>query len=139
MTNDEELQKYMALIEQYKEQMNQLDLQSQYVQAAIADYKKAKITIEMMNNVDSGTELLLPIGGGSFVNASAKDTSKILCDIGGGIVTEKSTEDAIKKIDKRIENLQKTQDKLAEMSQNIQVEVTEAYTKAQKLLAEKQK
>ena len=24
MTNDEELQKYMALIEQYKEQMNQL-------------------------------------------------------------------------------------------------------------------
>ena len=45
MTQDEELTKYLAQIEQYKEQMNNLEMQSQYVQSAIMDYNKAKITM----------------------------------------------------------------------------------------------
>jgi prefoldin alpha subunit len=139
MANDEELQRYMALIEQYKQQMNQLEMQSQYLQAAVADYNKAKITLEQLSNAEAGTEMLLPIGGSTFINANAKDTSKVLFDIGGGIVTEKNSEDAIKNIDKRLEELQKTQEKLMEMIQNIQAEATETYAKAQKLLAEKEK
>jgi len=139
MTNDEELAKYMALIEQYKEQMSQLEMQSQYLQAAVADYTKAKITLEKLNSTDTGTEILLPIGGSTFINATATNTSKVLFDIGGGIVTEKNSEDAIKKIDNRIEELQKTQERLMEMIQNIQAEATETYAKAQKLLAEQEK
>jgi len=139
MTKDEELTKYMALIEQYKEQMNTLEMQSQYLQAAIADYNKAKITIEQLSNTDTGTEILLPIGGSTYINAAAKNTSKLLFDIGGGIVTEKTSDDAIKKIDKRIEGLQKTQEKLIEAMQNLQNEATEVSAKAQKLLAEEQK
>ena len=139
MANDEELTRCMALIEQYKEQMSQLEMQSQYLQAAVADYTKAKITLEKLNSTDTGTEILLPIGGSTFINATATNTSKVLFDIGGGIVTEKNSEDAIKKIDNRIEELQKTQERLMEMIQNIQAEATETYAKAQKLLAEQEK
>ena len=138
MTKDEELAKYMALIEQYKEQMNSIEMQSQYLQAAIADYNKARLTIEQLSNKDTGTEMLLPIGGSTYIDAVAKNTSKVLYDIGGGIVTEKTTEDAIKKIDKRIESLQKTQEKLITTMQQLQSETTEVYAKAQKILAEKQ-
>ena len=139
MTKDEELAKYSVLIEQYKEQMNSLEMQSQYLQAAIADYNKAKITLEQLSNTDTGTEILLPIGGSTYIDAATKNTSKVLFDIGGGIVTEKTSEEAIKKIDKRIEDLQKTQEKLIEMMQNLQNEATEVTAKAQKLLAEEQK
>ena len=138
MTKDEELAKYMTLIEQYKEQMNSIEMQSQYLQAAIADYNKAKITLEQLSNTDTGTEMLLPIGGSTYIDAAAKNTSKVLYDIGGGIVTEKTTEDAIKKIDKRAEDLQKTQEKLITTMQQLQTDATEVYVKAQKILAEKQ-
>lgn len=138
MTKDEELAKYMALIEQYKEQMNSIEMQSQYLQAAIADYNKARLTLEQLSNTDTGTEMLLPIGGSTYIDAAAKNTSKVLYDIGGGIVTEKTTEDAIKKIDKRIESLQKSQEKLITTMQQLQSETTEVYAKAQKILAEKQ-
>ncbi|KYK21205.1 hypothetical protein AYK24_09475 [Thermoplasmatales archaeon SG8-52-4] len=138
MTNDEELTKYMTLIEQYKDQMSQLELQSQYINAAIGDYAKAKMTVEKLNNLESGNELLLPIGGSTFINAKANDTSKVLIDIGGGIVIEKKSEDAIKKIDKRIEDLQKTHEKLIQMIQNIQAETSEIYSKAQKLMNNKE-
>jgi len=139
MTKDEELAKYMTLIEQYKEQMNSLEIQSQYLQAAIADYNKAKITLEQLHDADKGTEILLPIGGSTYIDATVKNTSKVLFDIGGGIVTEKTSDDAIKKIDMRIEDLQKTQEKLLTMMQNLQNEATEVSAKAQKLLGEEQK
>ena len=139
MTKEEELAKYMALIEQYKEQMNSIEIQSQYLQAAIADYSKAKITIEQLTKTNPGSEILLPIGGSTFIDATAKNTSKVLFDIGGGIVTEKTSEDAIKKINQRIEDLQKTQEKLLAMMQNLQNEATEVSAKAQKLYEEQQK
>jgi len=52
------------MIENYKEQMNQLEMQQQYLQAAIADYTKAKITLENLSKTDEKADILLPIGVG---------------------------------------------------------------------------
>lgn len=136
MTKDEELSKCMALIDYYKEQLNALEMQFSYVQAAIADYMKAKMTVEKLSNVEKDAEILLPIGGSTFINAKAKDPSKVLFDIGSGIVTEKTAEDAITKIDKRIDDLQKTQEKLSSMMQQMQTEATEVSNKAQQLFSD---
>ena len=138
MNKDEELNRYMVQIEQYKEQMSQLEMQFQYLYAALADYNKAKMTLENLSNADTGSEVLLPIGGGAFIGATAKNTSKVLMDIGGDLVTEKTPEDAIKKIDERLENLEKTQEKMNEMMQNLQNEAAEVSAKAQKLVSEQQ-
>jgi prefoldin alpha subunit len=139
MTQDEELSKYMVLIEQYKEQMNTLDTQSQYLQAAVADYSKAKITLEQLSKADDGSEALIPIGGSVYLYANVKDTSKVLFDVGAGITTEKSFDDAIKKIDERIDNIQKNQEKLGAMIEQLQAEAIEISNKAQKLLSEQEK
>jgi len=138
MTKDQELARYMAQIEQYKEQINQLEMQSSYLQAAVNDYNKAKMTLEQLEKSDNNSDVLVPIGGSSYINATAKDTKKVLFDIGSGIVTEKKVEDAIKKIDIRLEELQKTQDKLSSMLQQLQTEAIEISTKAQKLYEEQQ-
>ncbi len=136
MNKDEELNRYMVQIEQYKEQMSQLEMQFQYLHAALADYNKAKMTLENLSNADTGSEVLLPIGGGAFISATAKNASKVLMDIGGDLVTEKTPEDVIKKIDERLENLEKTQVKMNEMMQNLQNEAAEVSAKAQKLISE---
>ena len=133
MTKDEELGKYMALIEQYKEQINQIELQSQYVQATILDYNKAKFTLEHLKKSKKGDEILVPIGGGSFINASLSDTQKIIFDIGAGIITEKTSNEVIAKIDERITDLQKTHERLNTIANNLQNEATEVSLKAQQL------
>ena len=139
MKKDEELAKYMTLIEQYKEQLSSLETQSSYLQAAVADYNKAKITIEQLSKTGKGEEILLPIGGSTFIKAITDDSSKVLFDIGAGVVTEKKSEDAIIKINKRIEDLQKTQEKLIEIMQNVQNEAAEISAKAQELISEEKK
>ncbi|MDH7517442.1 MAG: prefoldin subunit alpha [Candidatus Thermoplasmatota archaeon] len=139
MSRDEELSKYAILIENYREQLNYLDMQYSYIQTAIADCNKAKITLDQMSKIDSNTEILVPIGSGVFVNANIKNTSKVLFDIGAGLTTEKTSEEAIKKIDSRIESLRKTQEKITTMMQQLQEEATEVSNKAQQLLYEEKK
>jgi prefoldin alpha subunit len=139
MTQDEELSRYMYQIEQYKEQLNQLDMQSQYLQAALMDYNKAKLTLENLKKTDRDLEILLPIGGGTFIDASAKKSSKVLVDIGSGLVSEKNYDDAIKKIDERVKNLEKTQEKLAQMIEQVQQEATNISTKAQQIMSDQNK
>lgn len=136
MSKDEELTKYLALIEQYKEQINSVEMQSSYLQAVVNEYNKVKITLEEIVKIEKGSEVLLPIGGSTFIQANITNPSKVLFDIGAGIVIEKTSDNAIKKIDKRIEDLQKTHEKLMTIIQNLQNEATEISEKAQKLLNE---
>ena len=81
MTKDEELAKYMAQIEQYKEQINTLEMQNSYLQAAIADYNKAKITLEQLDKTDKNTpeqvycneyniDIVFQVGGGKVQSSS---------------------------------------------------------------------
>ena len=139
MTKEEELQSYLFAIEQYKEQIASLEMQFSYVQNAILDYSRAKITLENLNNADKEVDVLFPIGGGTYVDAQAKKTSTVLFDIGAGVIIEKPSEDAIKNIQGRIEDLQKTQERIASMIQQIQSEASELSEKAQRLLNETKK
>jgi len=139
MTKDEEISRYLVLIEQYKEQLNSLEMQSSYIQAILTDYNKAKITLQQLSKTEKGSEILVPIGGSTFIEAISKDNSKALFDIGRGIITEKNIEDAVEKIDKRIEDIQKTLEKILSMMQQLQNEMEEVSSKAQKLMYEKEK
>jgi prefoldin alpha subunit len=134
MNDQEEIQKYAGLIEYYKNQLAAIDQQFSFLQATINDYAQAKITIEKMKNAKNGTEILIPIGGGTFTFADAKDTSKILTDVGSGIVVEKNPDEAIAVLNKRIQSLQTNQESLTNLSKQINDQIEEISQKAQKLL-----
>jgi len=136
MTKENEIATNLSMIEYYKEQLASIDMQIQYLQAAVADYHKAKITVEQLDKTKGVEDILVPVGLGVFINASTKDTSKVLVDIGAGIVAEKTVDDAIKKIDGRIEALQENQKKLLSMAQQLQTEAVELSNKTQKLVDE---
>jgi prefoldin alpha subunit len=137
MTKEEDYQKNMALIEYYKEQLKALELQFSYLQNAIIDQTKAKITLETLSKSKKESELLLPIGGGAFINAIVTNPNKILFEVGEGIVVEKKANDAAEKISKRIEELQKTEEKISSMAQQLQIGAAEASEKVEKILANK--
>ncbi len=133
MTKDEELQRYMIQIEQYKEQINNLEMQVNYIQSAVAEYNRAKITVENLEKLEKETDMIVPIGGGAFLNAKPTNSSKVLVDIGAGYITEKSYDDAVKKIESRIEMLEQTQERVQSMMKQMEKEATEISQKAQKL------
>ena len=138
MNEEEELQQYAGLMDYYKNQLGLIEQQFSFLQATINDYSQAKITIEKMKDAKNGSEILIPIGGGTFTFALAQDTTKILTDIGSGIVVEKTPEDAITILKKRIEALQKNQESLTSMSKQINNQIDEISKKAQEIIAKHQ-
>jgi len=139
MTAEEEINKNLAILEYYKEQLNAVDMQNQLMQAALTDYYKAKMTIEQLKKTDQKPEVLIPLGGGTFLNGCIQDSKKILVDIGAGYVTEKNLDDALIKVEERIKKLQNNQEKLITTAQKLQNESDELSKKTQKLFEESQK
>jgi len=136
MTKEEDIAKNLSLIEYYKEQLDSINMQIQFVQAAISDYLKAKVTVDQLTKIEDGTDILIPISPDIFVNASAKNTSKTLVGVGAGVIIEKTTDEAIKKLDDRIKSLQESQKKLLSMAQQIESEAIELSNKTQAMMSE---
>jgi|YNPNPStandDraft_1061719.scaffolds.fasta_scaffold10014_6 prefoldin alpha subunit len=132
--SQEELMRNISIIEYYKEQLNAIDAQLQYLQAMVEDNFKAKITLEQLKKTLGESDILVPIGLGVFVHASLKDTSKALIDIGAGVIAERSIDEAMEKLDRRIEDLQRNQERLYSMSDRIQKEAEELSAKTEKML-----
>ena len=139
MTGEEELQKHMTMIEYYKEQLRSLELQFSYLQSAIVDQTKAKLTLEKLSKVKKDADMLLPIGGGAFIDATAKNPSKVLFEVGDGVVLEKTADEAAEKIGKRINDLQQTEERISSMAQQLQMEAAKTSDKVERLLSEQQK
>lgn len=136
MTKEEELQKHMATIEQCKEQLSSLEEQFNLLQNIILEQTRAKMTIDNLSKSKDNLEILMPIGGGAFINATAKKTKKVLIGIGDGLVIEKETKDAIEKINNRIDEFQKAEEKISRIVQQVQTELENSTLKAQELIGE---
>jgi prefoldin alpha subunit len=134
MTKEDEISRNLTLIEYYKEELKSIELQIQYMQAAISDFHKAKLTIEQIKNAKSNSEILIPIGGGNFLNGVLTENSKILVDIGAGLVSEKTGEGAINKIEERIKKLHDNYEKLLSIAQQIENDTSELSQKTQKMM-----
>ncbi len=138
MTQEEEITRNMSLIEYYKEQLQTLEVQSQYLQAALVDYNKAKLTLQNLKKTDKTPDILMPLGAGIYLNGTVTDATRILVDVGAGYVTEKQPDDAIQKIEERIKHVQENQEKMNQMAEQLQQEIHTLTQKTQKLYQETQ-
>ncbi len=66
------------------------------------EMENTKETINEMKTVKSGSEALIPLGSGNYVQGSMSVMEKILVGVGGGIAIKKSPEDATKFLETRI-------------------------------------
>lgn len=139
MTKEEDITKNLTMIEYYKQQLESIDAQLQYLSTVLAEYQRAKATVEQLHAADPNTEVLIPLGGGTFVNGSVKNTSNVLIGIGSCLVVEKSVGDALKKLDERINKIHENQEKIVSIGQKIQTDAEELSQKTQKMMEEAQR
>ena len=138
MATEKTITQNLTLIEYYKEQLNHLEMQLQISQAALNDYNKAKLTLENLSNSKKEDDVLIPIGGGTFIKANLGEKDTILTDIGAGIVTEKPLKDALAKVEERIKVMEENRDKLINLAQKIQTEAQELSQKTQEMMQQTQ-
>ncbi len=82
------------------------------VDAAVTDLKYANSTLEGLEENKIGSELLVPIGGNSYIKAKLDDPDRVIVGMGAGISVEKTFQEAKEVIKKRWEGLEETKDSL---------------------------
>jgi prefoldin alpha subunit len=89
------------------------------LQNAAADLGVAKKSIESLKEVEEGDPILVPTGGGTFVNAYLGDLSNILVNVGADVSIEMGLDEADQDISSRLEEVEKAGQSVQEQLQQI--------------------
>ncbi|NJF24097.1 prefoldin subunit alpha [Thermococcus sp. Bubb.Bath] len=97
------------------------------------EFEAAKATVEALKKEGRQSEILVPIGAGSFLKGALTDTERAIVSVGAGYAVEKNLGDAVEYFEARIneysEAITKTRAALGELENKLQ----ELARKAQEL------
>ena len=105
---EEELRKLsveMRFLEQTAETLQQ---RISMVNAAITDLSYANMALENLEKEKENAELLVPIGGSSYIKAKLTSHDKVIVGMGANISIEKTLPEAKALIKERLEELEKS-------------------------------
>jgi prefoldin alpha subunit len=135
--NEQELRQAMSALEMFRVQLESITENQQLIQLSLEELGRARETLNQYQSAPEGSELLVPIGGNSFVFAKVASSSKAIVGIGSGVSVEKSMDEAVKIMDERAKELVDTMKKLTDrrmaleeqanqLSQAVQMEIQAA-------------
>ena len=105
---EEELRKLsveMRFLEQTAETLQQ---RMSMMNAAITDLIYANMTLEGIEQEKKNAELLVPIGGSSYVKVKLANPDKVVVGMGAGVSIEKTLPEAKAIVKERLDELEKT-------------------------------
>lgn len=133
---EEEIRKKVGELEIYRLQLDSLGKQDEILRINLEEFMRARDTLQGMKEQKKGDRILVPIGANFFVHAKVDDVGKVISNIGSTVVVEEKIDDAQKRLDKHINELNNAGQELARkvseleaMSVALTQELQEAYAK----------
>jgi prefoldin alpha subunit len=112
--NEEEIKQALAALELCRGQAQSLAEQQNLVQFSLEEYTRARETLAKWKDAPQDAEILVPVGGNSFVFAKAGSNSKALVGVGTGLTVEKPIQEALDTFEARIKELTEGLKKVSE-------------------------
>jgi prefoldin alpha subunit len=109
------------------------------VNAVIADLTYASMTLEGLEKQKENAELLIPIGGNSYIKARLETPDKVTVGIGAGVSVEKTLQEAKEIIKRRLEEMEKSRVTLQQQFSQVLERINEDRERFEELAAELRK
>lgn len=106
-STEEQMRKLAVELQMMQGSAETLQQRLQFLQAAISDLRVAGASLEALKEGEEGAPILVPTGGGTFVNANLGDLSKVIVSIGADVSIEMSLEEAEENVSGRLEEVEK--------------------------------
>lgn len=104
--SEEQLRRAVAVLDTYRGQLEALGKQSELVRESLEEYRRARETVVRYQEAGSAKEVLIPIGANSFLRATSADPGHVLVGIGSDLVIEDASENAVRRLEMRIQSLE---------------------------------
>jgi len=105
---EEELRRLSMEMRYLEQTAEALQQRINMVNAAITDLTYANATIDGIEKEKENIEMLVPIGGSSYVKVKLADSNKVIVGMGSGVSIEKPLPDAKAILKERLDDLEKT-------------------------------
>lgn len=86
-----------------------LDQRLQLITASISELRLAQGSLRDLKGIESGNPLLVPVGGGVFMEAQLGDISKVVVGVGADVSVEMDYDNAVEDIGDRLQELEQAQ------------------------------
>jgi prefoldin alpha subunit len=105
---DDEMRRLSVEMRYLEQTAEALQQRISMVNAAITDLTYANATLDGIEKEKENTEMLVPIGGSSYVKVKLADPNTIIVGLGAGVSSEKTLAEAKVTLKERLDELEKT-------------------------------
>ena len=106
--DEEELRRLSVELRFYEQTAEAVQSRLNMISAVITDLTYAGMTLNALEKEKEGSELLVPVGGNSYVKVRLENTDKLIVGMGAGVSVEKTLPESKEIVKKRQEDLEKT-------------------------------
>jgi len=133
--DEEELRKLGVQMRFLEQTTEAIQSRINMVNTIITDLTYANMTLDSLEKEKEDAEILVPIGGSSYVKAKLGSSDKIIVGMGAGVSVEKTLAEAKDIVKKRLEDLEKTRLSLQQQFAQVTERMAEDREKFEGLLA----
>ena len=105
---EEELRRLSVEMQYLEQTAGALQQRITMVNAALTDINYANMTLDGLEKEKENSEMLIPIGGSSYVKVKLADPNKVIVGMGAGVSVEKTLAEAKATLKERLDELEKT-------------------------------
>jgi len=106
---EKQLRRLVTEIRMMEGTVQVLEQRLQILNATVTELRLAQGSLGDLKNVEPGSNLLVPVGGGVFMNAQLGDLGKIIVGIGADVSVEMECEKALEDISGRLQEMEQAQ------------------------------
>lgn len=132
---EEELRKLSVEMRYLEQTAEVLQQRISMVNAAITDLTYANATLDGIEKEKENIEMLVPIGGSSYVKVKLADSSKVIVGMGSGVSVEKPLLEAKVTLKERLEELEKSMNSAQQQFAQVAERINSGRGRLESLLA----
>jgi len=106
---EKQLRRFVTEMRMMEGSVDVLNQRLQLLTASISELRLAQGSLRDLKGVESGNPLLVPVGGGVFMDAQLGDISKVVVGIGADVSVEMYYDKAVEEIGERLQEMEQAQ------------------------------
>jgi prefoldin alpha subunit len=132
---EEELRRLSMEMRYLEQTADALQQRISMVNAALTDINYANMTLDGIEKEKESSEMLVPIGGSSYIKVKLADTNKVIIGLGSNVSVEKTLPEAKATLKERLDELEKTMNSAQQQLSQVAERINSGRSRLESLLA----
>jgi prefoldin alpha subunit len=137
--DEETIKKLLVEIRMMEGSTNLIQSRLRIVSSALEETAIAMNTLEGVKGCPKGTEVLVPVGAGSFLRAELTDVEKAITGVGAGVCIEKSIESSTTDLKERQAELEKLSGSLRQQLEQLLTSIENTKNNLSRMVEQQQR